>query len=215
MTSLGIVFSCLVAPICRPRQVQTYNVGRGETANIQCEVEGIPRDINFVWKFNTSVTEVLDMPSSIVKSNSTISTISFKPMTPQVIWQDKEFSGLLSFSEIFQLFSKQKLRLCESQKREKVHLLVNKLSTVHFIQIEAWKKRKEVGKKRREKKSFSLFQLQWHWNCLKGWATFSSQSLKHEVDGSINSKSYSKEKWVENESKRYCLREACDVCFRV
>ncbi|CRK91522.1 CLUMA_CG005183, isoform A [Clunio marinus] len=68
-------------PICRPGQVQTYNVGRGETALIQCEVEGIPRDINFVWKFNTSVSEVLDMPSSIVRNNNTKSTIHFKPMT--------------------------------------------------------------------------------------------------------------------------------------
>lgn len=74
-----------VAPLCRPGQVQTYNVGRGETAQIQCEVEGIPRDINFVWRFNTSVSEVLDMPSSIVKNNSTKSTIHFKPMTEHVM----------------------------------------------------------------------------------------------------------------------------------
>lgn len=74
-----------VAPICRPGQVQTYNVGRGETAQILCEVEGIPRDINFVWKFNTSVSEVLDMPSSIVRNNGTMSTIHFKPMTEHVI----------------------------------------------------------------------------------------------------------------------------------
>jgi hypothetical protein len=74
-----------VAPLCRPGQVQTYNVGRGETAQIHCEVEGIPRDINFVWKFNTSVSEVLDMPSSIVRNNGTQSTIHFKPMTEHVI----------------------------------------------------------------------------------------------------------------------------------
>lgn len=80
-----------VAPICRPGQVQTYNVGRGETAQIQCEVEGIPRDINFVWKFNTSVSEVLDMPSSIVKNNSTRSTINFKPMTEHVILEKGDF----------------------------------------------------------------------------------------------------------------------------
>ena len=81
-----------VAPICRPGQVQTYNVGRGETAQIQCDVEGIPRDINFVWKFNTSVSEVLDMPSSIVKNNSTRSTINFKPMTEHVIWKKDIFT---------------------------------------------------------------------------------------------------------------------------
>jgi hypothetical protein len=81
------LISTTVAPICRPGQVQTYNVGRGETAQIHCEVEGIPRDINFVWKFNTSVSEVLDMPSSIVSNNSTRSTLHFKPMTEHVIFE--------------------------------------------------------------------------------------------------------------------------------
>ncbi|KAL7016960.1 hypothetical protein ACKWTF_010208 [Chironomus riparius] len=69
------------APVCRPGQIHTYNVGRGETAKIQCEVMGIPTDINFVWKFNTSVSELLDMPSSIVTNDKTRSTIHFKPMT--------------------------------------------------------------------------------------------------------------------------------------
>lgn len=84
MITLEIMFFT-VAPICRSDQVMVYNVGRGETAQILCEVEGIPRDINFVWKFNTSVSEVLDMPSSIVKNNSTQSTIHFKPMVEHVI----------------------------------------------------------------------------------------------------------------------------------
>lgn len=83
-----ILFNCIsltVAPICRPGQIHTYNVGRGETAKIQCEVMGIPNDINFVWKFNTSVSELLDMPSSIVTNDKTRSTIHFKPMTEHVI----------------------------------------------------------------------------------------------------------------------------------
>lgn len=75
----------IVAPVCRPGQIHTYNVGRGETAKIQCEVMGIPTDINFVWKFNTSVSELLDMPSSIVTNDKTRSTIHFKPMTEHVI----------------------------------------------------------------------------------------------------------------------------------
>lgn len=78
-------FSLTVAPICRPGQIQTYNVGRGETAKIQCDVMGIPSDINFMWKFNTSVSELLDMPSSIVTNDKTRSTIHFKPMTEHVI----------------------------------------------------------------------------------------------------------------------------------
>lgn len=71
--------------MCRAGQIHTYNVGRGETAKILCEVMGIPNDINFVWKFNTSVSELLDMPSSIVTNDKTRSTIHFKPMTEHVI----------------------------------------------------------------------------------------------------------------------------------
>lgn len=83
-----LTFNCIsftVAPVCRPGQIHTYNVGRGETTKIQCEVMGIPNDINFVWKFNTSVSELLDMPSSIVTNDKTRSTIHFKPMTEHVI----------------------------------------------------------------------------------------------------------------------------------
>lgn len=79
------ISSHTVAPMCRSGQIHTYNVGRGETAKIQCEVMGIPNDINFVWKFNTSVSELLDMPSSIVTNDKTRSTIHFKPMTEHVI----------------------------------------------------------------------------------------------------------------------------------
>lgn len=82
----------IVAPVCRPGQIHTYNVGRGETAKIQCEVMGIPTDINFVWKFNTSVSELLDMPSSIVTNDKTRSTIHFKPMTEHVIIITKKMS---------------------------------------------------------------------------------------------------------------------------
>lgn len=91
------------APICRVGQVQRYNVGRGETAQIACEVEGIPRDIEFVWKFNTSVHEVLDMPSSSVKSNGTRSVIHFKPMTEHVRpqWKSLNCKFLLMLTDNF------------------------------------------------------------------------------------------------------------------
>lgn len=80
-----LLHTYIVAPVCRAGQIHTYNVGRGEIAKIQCEVMGIPTDINFVWKFNTSVSELLDMPSSIVTNDKTRSTIHFKPMTEHVI----------------------------------------------------------------------------------------------------------------------------------
>lgn len=75
-----------VAPICRPGQIITYNVGRGEIAKINCEVEANPTDVQFVWKFNTSVLETLDMPSSNIMNDRSKSIAHYKPMTEHVIW---------------------------------------------------------------------------------------------------------------------------------
>lgn len=94
--SLCCFYFVTVAPVCRAGQIHTYNVGRGETAKIQCEVMGVPTDINFVWKFNTSVSELLDMPSSIVTNDKTRSTIHFKPMTEHVIIATKCHCDTLS-----------------------------------------------------------------------------------------------------------------------
>lgn len=74
-----------VAPICRPGQVITHNVGRGEIAKISCEVEANPTDVQFVWKFNTSVLETLDMPSSNIMNDRSKSIAHYKPMTEHVI----------------------------------------------------------------------------------------------------------------------------------
>jgi hypothetical protein len=88
----SILFSNSVAPICRPGQITTYNVGRGEMANIQCEVEANPTDVNFVWKFNTSISEMLDMPSSHISNDKAKSTIFYKPMTEHVSILLNDFS---------------------------------------------------------------------------------------------------------------------------
>ncbi|CAO1440615.1 unnamed protein product [Diamesa serratosioi] len=69
------------APICRPGQIITHNVGRGEIAKISCEVEANPTDVQFVWKFNTSVLETLDMPSSNIMNDRSKSIAHYKPMT--------------------------------------------------------------------------------------------------------------------------------------
>ena len=74
-----------VVPICRPGQIITHNVGRGEIAKISCEVEANPTDVQFVWKFNTSVLETLDMPSSNIMNDRSKSIIQYKPMTEHVI----------------------------------------------------------------------------------------------------------------------------------
>uniref|UniRef100_A0A182LT84 Uncharacterized protein n=1 Tax=Anopheles culicifacies TaxID=139723 RepID=A0A182LT84_9DIPT len=73
-----------VAPVCRPGLVTTYNVGRNELAKIVCELEANPNNVTFTWKYNTSVSESLDIPASEVLSDRTKSVAHFKPVTEKV-----------------------------------------------------------------------------------------------------------------------------------
>uniref|UniRef100_A0A182F7Z5 Ig-like domain-containing protein n=1 Tax=Anopheles albimanus TaxID=7167 RepID=A0A182F7Z5_ANOAL len=79
----------LVAPVCRPGLVTTYNVGRNELAKIVCELEANPTNVTFTWKYNTSVSESLDIPASEVLSDRTKSVAHFKPVT------EKDYGTLL------------------------------------------------------------------------------------------------------------------------
>ncbi|XP_035894602.1 uncharacterized protein LOC118504344 isoform X3 [Anopheles stephensi] len=77
------------APVCRPGLVTTYNVGRNELAKIVCELEANPSNVTFTWKYNTSVSESLDIPASEVLSDRTKSVAHFKPVT------EKDYGTLL------------------------------------------------------------------------------------------------------------------------
>ncbi|XP_058116019.1 nephrin [Anopheles ziemanni] len=77
------------APVCRPGLVTTYNVGRNELAKIVCELEANPTNVTFTWKYNTSVSESLDIPASEVLSDRTKSVAHFKPVT------EKDYGTLL------------------------------------------------------------------------------------------------------------------------
>lgn len=80
-----------VAPLCRLGQVQTYNIARQETAKIICELEANPNDVHFTWKFNTSNSENLDLPASLIAVDRAKSVAHYTPMTEQVcticIWE--------------------------------------------------------------------------------------------------------------------------------
>ncbi|CRL07921.1 CLUMA_CG020866, isoform A, partial [Clunio marinus] len=75
--SQPVQLNVLYSPICRPGLPQTYNVDRGETATIQCEVESNPAAFDYRWKFNTTLVDFTDLHTSIdVKS-----FFRFKPQT--------------------------------------------------------------------------------------------------------------------------------------
>lgn len=47
--------------MCKLGLPHTYNVDRGEIANIKCEVEANPIASDFRWKFNTSKIDVMEL----------------------------------------------------------------------------------------------------------------------------------------------------------
>lgn len=57
----------------------TYNVDRGEIANIKCEVESNPIAHDFHWKFNTSKIDVLELDVSA--GGDVKNVFDFKPQS--------------------------------------------------------------------------------------------------------------------------------------
>lgn len=82
-------FAYLVAPLCRPGQVQIYNVARQETAKVICELESNPNDLNFTWKFNNTSTESIDLPASLIAVDRAKSIAHYTPMVEQVSAQNQ------------------------------------------------------------------------------------------------------------------------------
>lgn len=62
-----------------------YNIARGETAKIICELEANPTDVNFTWKFNTTTIETIDLPASLIAVDRAKSIAHYTPMVEQVI----------------------------------------------------------------------------------------------------------------------------------
>ncbi|XP_037916377.1 nephrin isoform X1 [Hermetia illucens] len=69
------------APICRPGQKTIYSSGRQETVRVICEVEANPTDVSFVWKFNASAVEFVDIPASLIATDRARSVTHYTPMT--------------------------------------------------------------------------------------------------------------------------------------
>ncbi|XP_055382448.1 uncharacterized protein LOC129612717 [Condylostylus longicornis] len=69
------------APVCRPGQRTAYSSGRQETVKVICEVEANPSEVSFVWKFNSSTTEYVDIAASLVAIDRSRSIAHYTPMT--------------------------------------------------------------------------------------------------------------------------------------
>ncbi|KAF5301916.1 hypothetical protein FQA39_LY10571 [Lamprigera yunnana] len=71
------------APVCRPGQPKIYGVARQEIAEIRCELEANPADVQFIWKFNNTDNRALtvDLPQNLIVNDRARSIASYQPMT--------------------------------------------------------------------------------------------------------------------------------------
>ncbi|XP_033155127.1 uncharacterized protein LOC117137676 isoform X2 [Drosophila mauritiana] len=69
------------APVCRPRQRLSYSSGRHETVKVACEIDANPSEATYVWKFNATQGETVDIPASQVAVDRGRSIAHYTPMT--------------------------------------------------------------------------------------------------------------------------------------
>ncbi|EDX07912.1 GD11514 [Drosophila simulans] len=67
-------------PVCRPRQRLSYNSGR-HTVKVACEIDANPAEATYVWKFNATQGETVDIPASQVAVDRGRSIAHYTPMT--------------------------------------------------------------------------------------------------------------------------------------
>lgn len=86
-----------VAPVCRQGQRTVYSTGRHEMAKIACEIEANPAEATYVWKFNATLGETIDIPASLVAVDRGRSIAHYTPMTENV----SEETHTLKYTEIY------------------------------------------------------------------------------------------------------------------
>ncbi|XP_047356608.1 nephrin-like isoform X2 [Vespa velutina] len=70
----------MFAPTCKPNQTKFHGVAKQEKANISCQVEANPAEVQFRWTFNNSA-ESIDVAAGHIARAGTSSIVSYTPMT--------------------------------------------------------------------------------------------------------------------------------------
>ncbi|KAJ8930640.1 hypothetical protein NQ314_016555, partial [Rhamnusium bicolor] len=78
--SSAFYLNVLYTPTCKPNQTRIYGVAKQERAQITCQVDANPPDIQFRWTFNNSADSV-DVAQSHIARSGTSSVVSYTPMT--------------------------------------------------------------------------------------------------------------------------------------
>ncbi|XP_073844947.1 uncharacterized protein isoform X2 [Musca autumnalis] len=69
------------APVCRQGQRTIYSTGRQEMAKVACEIEANPPEASYIWKFNATLGETIDIPASLIAVDRGRSIAHYTPMT--------------------------------------------------------------------------------------------------------------------------------------
>ncbi|KYQ57083.1 Nephrin, partial [Trachymyrmex zeteki] len=70
----------MFAPTCKPNQTKVHGVAKQEKANISCQVDANPPEVQFKWTFNNSA-ESIDVAAGHIARAGTSSIVSYTPMT--------------------------------------------------------------------------------------------------------------------------------------
>ncbi|KAF7397237.1 hypothetical protein HZH68_008459 [Vespula germanica] len=70
----------MFAPTCKLNQTKFHGVAKQEKANISCQVEANPTEVQFRWTFNNSA-ESIDVAAGHIARAGTSSIVSYTPMT--------------------------------------------------------------------------------------------------------------------------------------
>lgn len=77
---IGLILCIPVAPTCKPNQTKVHGVAKQEKANISCQVDANPPEVQFRWTFNNSA-ESIDVAAGHIARAGTSSIVSYTPMT--------------------------------------------------------------------------------------------------------------------------------------
>ncbi|XP_066262553.1 nephrin-like isoform X2 [Euwallacea similis] len=89
--SNSFYLNVLYAPTCKPDQTKIYGVAKQERAEIVCQVDANPPEVNFKWTFNNSADSI-DVTYIHKKINASTSILSYAPV------QDLDYGTLLCYA---------------------------------------------------------------------------------------------------------------------
>ncbi|XP_065168028.1 nephrin isoform X3 [Atheta coriaria] len=78
--SNAFYLNVMFAPSCKANQVRIYGVAKQERAQIACQVDANPPDVEFRWTFNNSADSV-DVAQSYIARSGTSSVVAYTPIT--------------------------------------------------------------------------------------------------------------------------------------